>query len=267
MKNVLVLIHDDDGQEARLQGALDATRATSGHLTCAHVTEFGPVFGDPYGMSGGVVLLELEREMESKNRANIEKRLVVEDVQTNWIEITGDLAGALQEVADLADLIVVNSEVPERLRPTHRTIVEPLVLHSRKPVLAVPDESGFRAADPVLIAWDGSGPSSAAMKSAVPLLALSESVTIYEVDYGSVVVPAEECASYLSRHGIHGEIVREKAPDSDFVQPLLLSRIESGRFAWAVMGAFSHSRIRETLFGGVTKRLLKESRVPLFIAH
>lgn len=34
MKNVLLLIHDDDGQEARLQVTLDLTRALDGHLTC-----------------------------------------------------------------------------------------------------------------------------------------------------------------------------------------------------------------------------------------
>lgn len=37
MKNVLVLLHDDAGQEARLQVALDLTRALSGHLKCLDV--------------------------------------------------------------------------------------------------------------------------------------------------------------------------------------------------------------------------------------
>ena len=34
MKNILLLVHDDHGQEARLQAALDITRAVEGHLTC-----------------------------------------------------------------------------------------------------------------------------------------------------------------------------------------------------------------------------------------
>jgi hypothetical protein len=34
MKNVLLLVHDDLGQEARLQAALDIVRAIGGHLHC-----------------------------------------------------------------------------------------------------------------------------------------------------------------------------------------------------------------------------------------
>lgn len=58
-----------------------------------------------------------------------------------------------------------------------------------------------------------------------------------------------------------------EVPDSDFVEPVQLSKLGSGRYDWMVMGAFSRPRIRETLFGGVTKRMLKESPVPLLIAH
>jgi nucleotide-binding universal stress UspA family protein len=33
------------------------------------------------------------------------------------------------------------------------------------------------------------------------------------------------------------------------------------------MGAYSHARIRESLFGGVTRRMLAESPVPLILGH
>lgn len=36
---------------------------------------------------------------------------------------------------------------------------------------------------------------------------------------------------------------------------------------WMVMGAFGHSRLRETIFGGVTRYILTETRVPLLLAH
>jgi nucleotide-binding universal stress UspA family protein len=267
MKNVLLLVHDDDGQEARLQAALDATRALGGHLTCLHVTEYGPIVGDAYGMSGAVMLLEVTQEIEAENRTMIQRRLDIEDVSYDWVEITSALEPAMEEAAALADLIVVNSEMSKLFQPKVYKLVERLVVTSGKPLLAVASEQGFRPADPVLIAWDGSDPASAALRAAVPLLRLSESVTIYEVDYDSEEDSAESAAEYLSRHGIHAQIVREEAPDSDFVEPLLLSKLESGRIGWAVMGAFSKSRLRERLFGGTTKRMLKEAPVPLLIAH
>jgi nucleotide-binding universal stress UspA family protein len=36
---------------------------------------------------------------------------------------------------------------------------------------------------------------------------------------------------------------------------------------WMVMGAFGHSRLRELVFGGVTRTMLREVRVPLLLAH
>ncbi len=267
MKNVLLIIHDDAGQEARLQAALDATRALGGHLTCVHVTEIEPLFGDAFGMSGAVALLDAEREIETANRAQVESRLKREDVSWDFVEFTGSLESAVNEAADLADLIVVNSETAKILQPRVSKLVERLVVKSGKPLLAVSSTDGFRPAEPVLVAWDGSVPASNALRACVPLLKLSESVTLYQVSDASVDDSGESAAEYLSRHGIHADLVRQSAPDSDFVEPLLLSKLESGRFGWAVMGAFSKWRFREALFGGVTRRILKESPVPLVIAH
>jgi nucleotide-binding universal stress UspA family protein len=267
MKNILLFVHDDDGQEARLQAALDATRALEGHLTCLHVTEYAPIVGDAYGMSGAVMLLETTREIEAENRAKLDKRLAIEGVPYDWIEVTSRLEPALEEAAKLADLVVVNSEMSKLFQPQVFKLVEKLVVRSGKPILAVASEQGFSPSASALVAWDGSDPASAALRAAVPLLKLSESVTIFEVDFDSEDDSAESAAEYLSRHGIRAEIVHQDAPDADFVEPLLLSKLESGRYGWAVMGAFSKSRFREALFGGTTKRMLKESPVPLLIAH
>ncbi len=267
MKNILLLVHDDDGQEPRLQAALDATRALGGHLTCLHVTEFGLGTADPYGMSGAVMILEAEKENEAKNRLAVEKRLALEDVPWDWLEVTGAFEPAMKEAADLADLVVVNAEVPGLVHPQLTTLAEQLVMKAGKPVLAVGDDRGFRPAEPALVAWDGSDPAAAALRAAVPLLALSDSVTICEINCGDDEGNAESAAEYLSRHSISAEIVQKRVPDSDFVEPLLLSKLSSGRFGWAVMGAFSKSRLRERLFGGTTMRMLKEAPVPLLLAH
>lgn len=268
MKNVLLLVHEDNGQEARFQAAVDITRALEGHLTCVDIVPFAAIPGDAYGLAdGGVMLMQAEREIESLNRTRLEKRLEIEGLNWDWIELIGNFEVGLEDSATLADLIVVNREVPDLAIRDIRKIAEPLVVRSGKPIVAAVNEDGFNVAGRALIAWDGSDPCSATVQAAVPLLKLSESVTLLELDDGAVGNPAETAAAYLSRHGIHAEIVRLDVPTSDFVEPVLLSKLESGRYDWLVMGAFSKSRVHETFFGGVTKRLLKESPIPLFIAH
>ena len=51
MKNVLLLVHDDAGQESRFQAALDITRAVEGHLTCLNVAIYPMFVSDAYAIS------------------------------------------------------------------------------------------------------------------------------------------------------------------------------------------------------------------------
>ena len=56
------------------------------------------------------------------------------------------------------------------------------------------------------------------------------------------------------------------APDMERVEALL-ALCADRQPGYCVMGAYSHGRLRESLFGGVTRRLLTESRVPLILGH
>jgi nucleotide-binding universal stress UspA family protein len=142
-----------------------------------------------------------------------------------------------------------------------------LLAKSNTPVLAVPaDSHGFQAAGPALVAWDGSSPAAAALTAAVPLLKLASSVTILGVEDGSIESPAEEAASYLSRHDIHPNIVREET-DNKKASDLVLAHAKSGRFTYLVMGGYGHLRFVEALFGGATQSVLNHSPIPVFLAH
>jgi nucleotide-binding universal stress UspA family protein len=37
--------------------------------------------------------------------------------------------------------------------------------------------------------------------------------------------------------------------------------------SYIVMGAYGHSRLRETVLGGVTRELIASTNVPLLLAH
>ena len=266
MKNLLVLMHDDEGQEARFQAALDIARALDGHLTCVDVTCMRIIPEDAFGGSGTAMLLEDERLRESANRQRMEQRLAIEQVPWDWVDVTGFLEESLERSAALSDLIVVNRDLDAHVDPDARRATARLVVHSGKPVLAVPAQSrAFATGGSALVAWDGSTGASAALAAAVPLLKLASSVTIFEVDDGSVSAPAEEAAAYLSRHEVHPLIVRTPR-EGDAVSSILLAKARTGRFDYVVMGGYGHSRLAEAIFGGATRKMLSESPIPLFIA-
>jgi len=266
MKNILVLMHDDEGQEARFQAALDLTRDLDGHLTCLDVSIIPPAIPD-YSMLGDHALLTAdEQDREAGNRRHIETRLAAEDVPYDWIDVAGGPSAAIRDAAGMADLIVLNRDI-KNVYPSMGEIAGSVVLKARRPVVAVPrDSRGFNSRGPVIIAWDGSAEAKAALHAAVPLLRLAAAVTLLECDDGSVKVPAEEAAVYLSRHGITPNIRRIRA-DIDAPSTILLEQVRSDRPAYLVMGGYGHGRLAEAILGGVTRRMLTECPVPLFLAH
>lgn len=268
MKNILLLVHDDEGQEARLQAALDVARAVEGHLTCLDVVVLPELSGDLWdgGAAAGLLLTE-ERNREAANRAKLEPRLEVEEIPWSWVDMTGDVASCLQRASTLAELIVVNRHIDGFPLPDMRGAAAELVIRSGKPILAVPDSSrGFDVTGHALIAWDGSPQADRALQAAVPLLKLARQVTILQVDDGSVKVPAGEAALFLSRHDIHPLVVLEQAAKGEARQ-IIFAEIAKRHADYVVMGGFGQSRLAEALFGGVSRKLLSESPVPLLMAH
>ena len=267
MKNILLLVHDDPGQEARFQAALDIGRAVEGHLSCLDVTVIPALIGTDYvGDTEFGKLLDDERQREATNRVKLETRLVHEDLPWDWTDTAGQIAHCLENACTLADLIVVNRQLDAFPLPDMRNIAGELVLRSDAPILAVPETLARFDLDNALVAWDGSPASAAALRAAVPLLRHARRVTIVEVQNRSIRAPAEDAATYLSRHNIHACIERIKSGDRP-VADLLLANVASEAFGYIVMGGFGHRRFAEALFGGVTRTMLTKSPIPVFLTH
>lgn len=243
MKNILVLINDSAGGEARIQAALDLARALDGHLTCFKVVDLPP--------------------------GAIEERLTAEDVPWSVIAADGNIAEAIALAAGLSDVIVADCRADGPLDPDMLGIPSQIVLESHKPLVAVPESSrGFDVAGHVVVAWDGSFPAMAALTGAAPLLRLAASVTIVEVQ-GDRPASAHDAAAYLSRHGIHPKVRLAPRSGNGPGEPVEVIReiCANEAAAYCVMGAYGHSRLRETLFGGVTRSMLGSSDIPLVVAH
>lgn len=267
MKNILLLCHDDSGQEARFQAALDLARALEGHLLCLDVVVPPPaMIADAFGAVGAGSLTADTMLVERENRARLTARLERDDVPWEWADVTGELGPSLARSAALADVIVLNRELDDYPLPDMAALVGDLVVSSGTPVLAVPAYSRGLGIGRALVAWNGSTAAAAAMRAAVPLLTLADRVTLLEVEGDSIAAPAEEAAAYLSRHGVHAEILRVPA-DSRGTAATIAEQAAKGRFDYVVTGGFGHRRFVERLLGGVTRYLLTHSPIPLFLAH
>lgn len=270
MKSVLLYVNDDSGLDARIQAALDLTRALKGHLHCLRTNPYHPqmAFDGVTGMSVMYDIGKYARKIDIQLKAEIEKRLASEDVPWDYQEANADPARALARNSALADVMVLSSCSGARDNTLPLGIFGDVVFNTHIPVVVQPDSvRKFDSVGPAVVAWNGSFEAGNALRAAVPLLALASDVHIVVVEEDKDHdLPPLEASEYLSRYGIKSKI-HDLAAGGSSVQAILLSTVDTLDASYMVMGAYGHSRAREFLFGGVTRNLLRDCPVPLVVAH
>ena len=120
-----------------------------------------------------------------------------------------------------------------------------------------------------MIAWYPSLQAWRAVAAAVPLMATARQVEIVSVgeDEAAVAESRADVIRYLGWHGITAT-ARQVKPLSRNIGDTLLHEASEAGIGMLVMGAYSHSRVRELLLGGVTRHVLSNVAVtPVFMAH
>ena len=260
MRSILVLADRSPSARGRIDTALSLARMTGGHATLLVDT---PVmrFTSVDALGGSMVAAEALREAVESDDAyarEIDAHLAREDVPCNVLRAESEPVEALTNAARLADVAVVSRG---------DSMVGDLPLSLRCPVLAINDERelAFPLAR-VCVAWDGSAEAAVALRGAVALLAGCGEVAVITVEDAPGTWPATDAVEYLSRHGILAEQV--VLPRIGSVEETLLREVQLRDAELLVMGAFGHSRVREFLFGGVTRSMLDMKHGPaLLLAH
>lgn len=268
MKNLLLYANDDSGLEGRLQATFDVARAFESHVSCVQATPFEAfLMGDPFGGIYAIPsIMEKVDEASAANRAKVEARMRAEGMSWDWLHYDGAPAAVVVARSPLADLVVLS--LPHGDHPDDPpVIVGDVAVNSGTPVLAVPEGArGLDCAGTAMVAWNGSPESSHAVRAAVPMLRLASQVEIVTVTDQVPEFPATDAAEYLSRHGIEARL-REWPRREWSVSAALLDAASTLGAAYLVMGAYGHSRLRETVFGGATRDLMHSRSIPLFLAR
>jgi nucleotide-binding universal stress UspA family protein len=184
----------------------------------------------------------------------------------SWHEAEGsyvDVAVARAAAFDL--MVAASAAVMESLK----AIAEQSLLQTRRPVLLAPTRLESSLTDSAMIAWDESPECWRAVSAAIPFLRLAKSVQVISVDRNADRRSASqaEALAYLQCHDI-AATARVIAPDLRSVGDTLLAAAGEGDVGLLVMGAYSHSRLREMLLGGVTRHILQNAVArPVLLAH
>lgn len=178
-----------------------------------------------------------------------------------------DRSAALRHALN-CDLMVVGQRRPNGL-PEAWT-AERLVLESGVPVLIVPSGwTGSLSPAKVVVAWNASREARRAVADAMPLLRMATTVTMLTVKSGPGETRDDEgcdIADHLARHGIAVEKATIDAGGVSVGEAIAAHALATGA-GLVVIGAYSRSRAAEIIFGGVTRTLLTQVPVPLFVSR
>ncbi len=123
----------------------------------------------------------------------------------------------------------------------------------------------------ILLASNGSRQSRRAIADALPLLSKAEKVTLLVVNADEKPkspedLHAPDLSAYLQRHQVLIEEVRIDA-HGEPVAEVILAQAKLNGCDLIVFGAYSRPKLSEAIFGGVTRTLLRQPIIPLFVSQ
>jgi nucleotide-binding universal stress UspA family protein len=170
---------------------------------------------------------------------------------------------AVETQGRLADLIVVRRASGTK-DVGARVVAEAALMGTGRPVLVLPATPPARIGSIIAIAWNDSLEASKAVNAALPFLTGATTVSVISANAGSAI-DQKGVIAYLGSHGIKARGVSVKA-GADAGKAIVAAATKANANL-LVMGAYSHSRVREMIFGGVTEHALSSARLPVLLIH
>lgn len=280
---VLPLTGEPGSADAALCG-LTLAKMLGAHVAAGYEDELGPIYLTP-DFGGSAAAYGLFYEQVQKARADRKRQArghfdravkatslpivsdpVCRQSSTMWVDEEPGSGAPISSFGALTDLVVLESPANRRSAPAWNA-VEAALFGARRPTLIVP--SGTTSVDfsRVLVAWNGSSEAASAVERALDLLPPSARLTVLQV--GNLKLgrmSSEKAVDYLGWHCFEAELRR--VPDrKDETAQIILDEAQRAQAGLVIMGAYTHSRTREFLLGGVTDHMLRQASVPVLMAH
>jgi len=273
-KRIMVPLNgmDDAGQALRL--AFDLGQRFEAEVIGLHAaTETSSALPYMGESMSGALLDNMVAALEKESAARQQAAQAALDEARQAVSGNGQLMvrkGAeddmLAQYGRLADLVVVARGASDTALSESPTM-QAAIMNTGRPVLVAPPERAGTVARNIVVAWNGSAQAARALGAAMPLLSQADTVTLLQIDEGSGEgPPIEDAVDYLAAHGCQAKALTQPHGHGSIGDDLLLAAHNQGADL-LVMGAYSHSRLREFVFGGVTRHVMETANLPVLMAH
>lgn len=187
-------------------------------------------------------------------------------VSISFREVQGNFADRVTLAGRLSDLVVFGP-LKQSDRPGIAEAFEATLLDTGRPVVLTGQTAPKNFARRIAIGWDGSGACARALIAAMPYLARAETIEILSVRKPNTDCEScDEAREYLALHGLS---CQERMIDagSRAIGEVLLEAASQGGADLLVLGGYGHKSLLQMFFGGVTRHVVANAELPLFLVH
>jgi nucleotide-binding universal stress UspA family protein len=193
------------------------------------------------------------------------------DCETIWKTIL-DSSDPVKEML-CTDLIFMEQPQPDSDNyDDSKLLLNQLLLESKRPIVMIPTQwpgnlFGYR----VVLGWNASPEAMRATSDALPILQMCSKLTVVDVLLDRLSRSegrgAQHLQEYLSNKRIPNQFLVENCDKQSDVARTILRVAEEQSADLVVVGGYGRSRIREIILGGVTDRLIRHAKIPVFFSH
>ncbi len=267
-------------EDASILECAETARIQNGHLICVVIAALPNL---PYLKYGSNRFVEAglpsnwldvlnEKNAALKSRATeVEALLVGQGVSATVIAFMGsgkELQHLVAGQANRSDIAFLDAEL--RKDPDlFYEIAYGVLFHS--PVALMINGDPFAQRDCIFLAWNDSLPASRAAHLALPFFLAANEVVIGCFDLSSPddvedEVPGTDIAGWLSHHGCKATVSQFQC-GGDSIEHCIQERARELGADLVAMGAYGHSHLRESVFGGTTRAMLEQTGLPVLFGH
>lgn len=280
MKRILVPLFGDAGDRPALDLAAVVARRRGAHIEATlfrrDATDMIPLVGEGFNASMIDSIVEAaevqarehekaarEAYAEWREAAGVSEGLEGGRPSAAFSSRTGPLPYAIALPARVADLTVFARSGKNQERAG---LIEVAMFDSGRPVLLAGSQGAESIGRRVVIGWNGSAEAARAVAMTMPLLTGADQVSVVAVEDGNVVSKPEDLVQTLTLWGIAAS-GRTVKVSKEGVSATLQAEAARDEADMILLGAYSHSRVREFVMGGVTDDALQESSVAMLLAR
>lgn len=276
-RTISTVLTDPETNAASMQTAMDLARREDAHLDvlCLGLDRTQPGFYYA-GANAMVVQDNLTQAREDAVRLEEHARSLLRGADFNWSATAVSaqmvaLNGLIAHRTRFSELVVLPRPYGKGRGHDCEAITEAAMFDGDVPVLIQPDKAPWPdQIRNVLVGWNESTEALRAVRAAMPFLQRADNVNIAIVDppqHGPERSdPGGSLSQMLSRHGVRPEVsVLSKTLPR--VCDVLTRHARDIDADLVVMGAYGHSRFRESILGGATRNMLELADVPVLMAH